>query len=66
LRLPEWYGYAAQEFISADAESSSFGSTAPKFEMTVPVKKAGSLGVRLFPFIASRIPPSARYFARAR
>jgi hypothetical protein len=41
LLLSSPNGYAAQEFISADAESGNPGPAALKFAMTVPVQKAG-------------------------
>ena len=64
LRRDAGCGYGAQEFTSAGLESLNFWLAALKFEMTVPVKKADTIRVRLFS-CTRRPRPRKRLNARA-
>jgi len=64
LRRQAGCGYGAQEFIIAGPNRSRFGSRAARFEMTVPVKKADTIWVRLFS-LPTRVRGARQRFSRA-
>jgi hypothetical protein len=58
-------GYGAQEFISAAYESLKIWLAALRIAMTVPVKKADTIRVRLFSLLARMHRAIRQCFSRA-